>query len=213
MLDHQDVCIGVSAPTIGGPAEARLRPGRRSDARRIAMLFRISSDGVADYIWQKHQAEHPGLTPLDIGQRRYERENVTFSYQNCIVAEQDDQVVGMVHAFVMPERDPTASPERDPVLAPVADLEVPGSLYLSGLAVLPAWRNEGLGSCMLDAARAKARKLGADRLSLICFEQNEGAMRLYRRQGFVEVDRRTIVPHPLIHYTGDAVLMVTDVAG
>ena len=32
------------------------------------------------------------------------------------------------------------------------------------------------------------------RLSLICLEQNQGAMRLYSRLGFREIDRRPLVP-------------------
>jgi RimJ/RimL family protein N-acetyltransferase len=54
----------------------------------------------------------------------------------------------------------------------------------------------------------RARALGRPRVSLICFERNEGAMRLYRRLGFEELARRAVVPHPLLHYSdGDAVLL------
>ena len=49
-------------------------------------------------------------------------------------------------------------------------------------------------------------------VSLICFERNEGAMQLYRRLGFREIDRRAIVPHPSLHYRdGDALLMAHEV--
>ena len=48
-------------------------------------------------------------------------------------------------------------------------------------------------------------------LSLIVFEQNAGAKRLYERHGFREVDRRPAVPHELIYYRGDALLMVAGV--
>ena len=43
------------------------------------------------------------------------------------------------------------------------------------------------------------------------FEQNAVAKRLYERRGFREVDRRPVVPHELIHYMGDALLMVAGV--
>ena len=56
------------------------------------------------------------------------------------------------------------------------------------------------------------RRSGAGNVSLICFERNEGAMRLYRRLGFSEIDRRPIVPHPSLHYRdGDALLMAREV--
>ena len=53
--------------------------------------------------------------------------------------------------------------------------------------------------------------MGLGQVSLLVFEANDGAVRLYRRHGFREVDRRTLVPHPLIHCTGDVLLFVTDV--
>lgn len=54
-----------------------IRPARREDARRIAELFRISSDGVVDYIWQN--ASKVGEDPLEVGVRRYAREGVVGS--------------------------------------------------------------------------------------------------------------------------------------
>jgi hypothetical protein len=43
------------------------------------------------------------------------------------------------------------------------------------------------------------------------FEQNSGAKRLYDRGGYREVSRAPVNPHPLIHYTGDAILMVKEI--
>ena len=61
-------------------------------------------------------------------------------------------------------------------------------------------------------AFAHASELKLNKVSLICFERNEAALRLYHRLGFSEVDRRAIVPHPMLHYrNGDAVLMARDV--
>jgi len=45
-------------------------------------------------------------------------------------------------------------------------------------------------------------------MSLVVFEQNRDALRLYQRHGYREVARESIVPHPLIRLTGDALLMV-----
>lgn len=40
----------------------------------------------------------------------------------------------------------------------------------------------------------------------------DGPKRLYERHGFREVARRPVVPHQVIRYTGDALLMVAEVA-
>lgn len=185
------------------------RQARRDDARRIAELFRLASDGVADYVWTLLAEEEPGLSPIEIGARRYARENAAFSYQNCIVAEQGQRVVGNCHAFVI--ETPSSTEGLDPVLRPYAELEAPGSLYISSLAVDPEAQGRGIGSGLLERAIDRAARLGVEQLSLIVFEQNLGARRLYARFGFEEIDRRSIVPHPLIHATGAALLMVRTV--
>jgi ribosomal protein S18 acetylase RimI-like enzyme len=199
----------TSGAGASGP-DVVLRPARPGDCRRIAELFRISSDGVADYIWSTLQADYPGLSLLEIGERRYARENTAFSYQNCLVAEQGGAVIAMLHAFVIAASDGSCA-DVDPVLRPYAELEAPGSLYISGIAVAPEWRGQRLGTRLLAAARERARRLGCGALSLICLAENKGARRLYERHGFIVVDRRAVVPHPMIHATGEALLMTAPV--
>ena len=112
----------------------------------------------------------------------------------------------------MPARDNSANDNDapvDPVLQPYAELEDRGSLYVAGLAVFPEHRGRGLGRKLMERARDRAEALALPRVSLICFEPNQAALQLYRRLGFVEVDRRAIVPHPSLHYSeGDALLLV-----
>ena len=70
-------------------------------------------------------------------------------------------------------------------------------------------RARGGGTRLLAPLGARAE--GCPELSLICFAANAGALRLYARQGFTVVDRRDIVPHPMIHATGLALLMTAPV--
>ncbi|MGF1470201.1 MAG: GNAT family N-acetyltransferase [Rubrobacteraceae bacterium] len=188
------------------------RPATREDSRRIAELFRIASGGVADYVWSLLEPEYPGLTRIEIGEQRYARQNTDFSYENCAVAERAGAVIGMTHGYRMGEPEPEDDDEApDPVLEPYTNLEAPGSFYISSMAVLPQHRGGGLGTRMLEISSARARELGLSELSLIAFEQNEGAVRLYERNGFQVVDRVAVVPHAFIRYTGDALLMVSEV--
>lgn len=64
---------------------------------------------------------------------------------------------------------------------------------------------------MLSIAREQARERGLGVLSLLVFEHNVGAVRLYERDGFRVVDRAPIVPHDLIHHTGDVLLMAAEI--
>ncbi|MEO0536360.1 MAG: GNAT family N-acetyltransferase [Cyanobacteria bacterium P01_A01_bin.123] len=186
----------------------RFRAAQKPDCRIIASLYRISSDGVADYIWSK--LAQPGEDLLAVGQQRYERENTLFSYQNCTLAVQDGAIAGMLVAFPMVV-DADAEPEEDPVLVPYSKLEADNSYYVCGIAVFPEYRKQGIGTQMMKVAEAQAITKGFSKLSLIVFEQNVVAKRLYDRLGYVETAREAIVPHPLIHYTGDAILMVKKV--
>ena len=181
-----------------------IRPARKTDCRRIAELYRISSDGVADYIWTK--LAQPGDDLLDVGRKRYEREGIPFSYQNCKLVEIDDEIAGMLVAFPM-EVDPTYE-EEDPVLMPYSELEEDRSYYICGMAVEAQHRRKGIGTGLLAEAERACRQLGLGKLSLIVFEQNGDAKRLYERWGYVEQARHAVVAHALIHYTGDALLMV-----
>ncbi|HKY93782.1 MAG TPA: GNAT family N-acetyltransferase [Kiloniellales bacterium] len=189
-----------------------IRPAMRHEARTIAKLFLISSDGLAAYVWQ--QLAGPDDLLLAVGAKRYARDDIPCSYKNCLVAERAGRIIGMVHSVPIEDDLPDCYiPELpgDAVLKPYKELtsHQPPSLFVSGLAVFPAARRQGVGSRLLAAVRERARGLGLDQLSLICFEPNEGACRLYRSQGFAVTARRPLVPHPLLHYSaGDALLMV-----
>ena len=110
-------------------------------------------------MWRTLAPEYPGLTPLEIGARRYAREEGDFSNKNRTVAELGGEVIGMLHAYpVRPEQEWEAGEPLDPVLEPYARLEVPGSYHVSGIAVFPEHRGEGLGTRMLEMAKEKARQ-------------------------------------------------------
>ena len=185
------------------------RPARRDDAREIARFFQISSEGGADYIWSL--IAQPGEDLLEVGAARYAREGVNFSYENCLIAEQQGRVIGMMHSYVT-RHDPHAESVTDPVLAPYADMEIPDTLYISSLALDDGWRNKGLGATFLQAAQARCEALGLKGLSLIDYAANTGARRFYERHGFSIVKTCQITPHPLIRGTGKAFLMSRPVA-
>ncbi len=185
----------------------RIRPASKADSRKIAELYRIASDGVSDYIWTK--LAEPGEDILDVGQRRYEREDTVFSYRSATVVERDGKIIAMLVSFPMIIDKNYV--EEDPVLAPYSALEEPDSYYICAMAVFPEYRGQRIGHRLLRLAEDKARNNALTRLSLIVFERNEGAKRLYERNGYCERAREPVVPHPLIHHEGDAVLMVKDI--
>ncbi len=184
-----------------------IRPATKSEARKIAEFYAISSDGVANYVWSK--LAEPGEDLLDVGARRYAREDTDFSYQNCKLVEADSQVVAMLVAFPM-SVDP-GYVEEDPVLKPYSVLEEDNSYYICGVAVEEKLRGCGIGSQLMLEAEKDAKGRGFKKLSLVVFEENRRAVELYSKLGYRELMRETVVPHPLIHFTGDALLMVKSI--
>jgi len=180
------------------------RAATRSDSRRIAELYSIASDGVSDYIWSKMAGA--GQSLLDIGQQRYERKNTAFSYENCIVAEAEGQVIAVMLTYEMQEDDDYV--EEDPVLKPFWLLEEPNSFYIAGIAVDTSWRQKGIARTLMSMAESRCRQIGLPALSLIVFEANTVAHDFYLRLGYIETMRKPIVEHEMIHYTGDALLLV-----
>ena len=119
----------------------------------------------------------------------------------------------MLLAFGMPKgkaRDPRLRPTSDDanVFAPYMYLEEPDSWYVCGVALYPEHRGQGLGTQLMLLADDQARQNGFEKVSLVAFAQNEGSIRLYQKLGYEIVDRAPIIPHPLIHYDGEALLMV-----
>lgn len=184
--------------------KVEFRPASRDDCLDIARLYRISSEGVADYVWSKLAGEGEDL--LKVGEARYQRENTSFSYQNCTIVECDEKVAGMLVAFPM-YVDPDDH-EEDPVLQPYAELEEDQSLYVCSLALYPEYRGRGWGRELMAIAELRAKVLGLGKVSLIVFEQNVPARTLYEKLGYLETARRKVIPHPLIAHEGNALLLV-----
>lgn len=138
----------------------------------------------------------------------YEQEDLVFSYKNCVVVTHDKKIIGMLIAFPMEIESGFNDLEEDPVLVPYNKLEEANSYYIWEMALVPEYRNQGIGRKLLALAEDKAKEMSYEKLSLIVFEQNEGALSLYERHGFEEVAREPVVPHLLIRHTGDVLLMV-----
>ncbi len=189
----------------------RMRPARRDDADVLARLTDMAGHGLPSHLWAA--AASAGETPLEVGRRRVEREEGSFSYRNAWVIEVAGAVAAGLIGYRQPEPYGLDGLETfPPVVQPLMRLEAfaPGSWYVNVVAVLPEHRGTGLGSLLLADAERRAHEVGARALSLIVASENAGALRLYEHVGYRSFARRPVVEFPGFH-GGDWVLMTKPV--
>jgi diamine N-acetyltransferase len=92
------------------------------------------------------------------------------------LAEHEGEVIGFVTAQLRP-------PAQEPYLAPER------RALVQNLGMLSAWRGQGIGRTLMEAAEAWARQHGATRLVLNVWEFNTGALRFYETLGYSSFSR------------------------
>ena len=186
--------------------KVEFRPATKIESRKIAELICIAGDGVLDYAWSKEARE--GEDVLDVGQRIYENEDMDLNYKNCVIAEIKGEIAGVLATSPVVLNPEMNISKTDPVFAPYMKLQEDESYYIWAVSLYEKFRGKGIGTAFMEIAELKAKEHGLNKLSLLVFEQNSGALKLYKRLGYKEVSRLPVVPHPLIKHTGDVLLMV-----
>lgn len=148
-----------------GEKEPWVRDAVPADRKAIAEIYRTLFEAMSNLQPQYIQAaeQDPDFI-LKI---------ITESKKDILVAQCDVQLLGF--ALVLMTHTP---PYRCFVPHPYADL--------LDLAVLPAARGKWLGTLLLQAVKSWAKAYGADYLELGALSNNQGAVRLYEREGFRE---------------------------
>jgi len=87
------------------------------------------------------------------------------------LAEHQGEVIGFVTVQLRP-------PAQEPYLVPET------RALVQNLGMLSAWRGQGIGRTLMEAAEAWARQRGATRLVLNVWEFNTGALSFYESLGY-----------------------------
>jgi len=190
------------------------RQATKADCHAIAELALMAGEGIPAYFWE--QSRQPGQEIEDVGAQNAASDTENFSWRNVHLAVNGNAVAGMLLAYRLPDAEHAEDLEAFPAfIRPLIELEhcVPGSFYINMLATYPEYRNQAVGTTLMGLADKLAATAGCSLLSVEVFEQNAGALRLYRRLGYAIVDKRPVVPHPCHPYTGDVVLLTKPVSG
>ena len=134
------------------------------------------------------------------------REDSQYSYKNTLVAMEGNQVAGIAtaydggqlhalrrvfieHARKWLKKDHSAMDDETQA----------GELYLDSLAVLPAYRCQGIASRLLKATAAKALAMGIQQVGLLVDKGNPAGERLYVSNGFHYANDAQWGGHPMKH--------------
>lgn len=74
------------------------------------------------------------------------------------------------------------------------------SLYLTGMAVLPAMQKQGVGRALLEEATKIARRWPSDAIRLDAWDADAGAGPFYAKCGYREVAHAAYKANPLIYF-------------
>lgn len=184
------------------------RAAAPDDAALLAECVNHAGEGMPLFLWTKLAGDEKSAWSL--GLERARRETGAFSYRNAVVIEHEGAAAGCLIGYAIPDAPEPIADDMPAMFRPLQELEnlAPGTWYVNVVAVLPAYRNLGLGARLMALAEHIARALGERRMSLIVSDGNPGAARLYRRIGYAEIARRPIVKDGWTH-EGEAWLLMT----
>lgn len=124
-------------------------------------------------LWQGYQAFYKTAIAADVTELTWQRFLDPNEAMHCAVAEQDGELVGMVH-YIYHRSCWTRG----------------DYCYLQDLFAAPGRRGQGLGRALIEHVYAQAAAAGASRVHWLTHETNTDAMLLYDRiadkSGFIQ---------------------------
>jgi ribosomal protein S18 acetylase RimI-like enzyme len=187
-----------------------IRAATPDDAPALADFVQFASEGLALRVWSRLAGADGDAWA--VGRERARRETGSFSYRNAFVLEAAGAAAAGLIGYPLPDAPLAIAPDLPATFVPLQELEnlAAGSWYVNVLAAYPEHRGKGLGTALLDLARAKALKLGRPGLSIIVSNANRGARRLYERCGYREAARRVMLKEDWINPATHWVLLTRD---
>ncbi|MEO8253448.1 MAG: GNAT family N-acetyltransferase [Flavobacterium sp.] len=133
------------------------------------------------------------------------QENNQYSYQNCVVAEQENQIIAAVNIYdgakLIELRNPIIAyihTHFNPAFCPEAETQA-GEFYIDCLGVNPNQQGKGIGSQLLAFLIQEYVVQNQKIVGLLVDDKNPQAKKLYLKLGFKSVGKKSLVGKTLEH--------------
>lgn len=135
-----------------------------------------------------------------------EREDTQYSYRNTLVAMDEDRLVGIAvcydggrlhelrRTFIQAAMEYIGKDHTG-----MDDETQAGELYLDSLAVMPAYRRQGIAQRLLNATKERAERMGLPCVGLLVDKGNPAGEALYASVGFRYANDSQWGGHPMKH--------------
>lgn len=167
--------------------ELTFRKAEQKDAKSAAELIHLAITDIAERLTGQTKTENIRESLAYF----FREKNNRLSFQNTMITDVLDEVVGMVISY--PGED--ASVLDEPILSRLRkeshsqeiyfDQEAePGDYYIDTLSVSPKYQGYGIGTALIKEVEKTAKRMGYSRVSLNVSHDNPAAKGLYEKLGY-----------------------------
>ncbi|MCV9930297.1 GNAT family N-acetyltransferase [Flavobacterium sp. LS1R49] len=178
-----------------------IRKATIKDAEYIATYLLLAMEGIVyKFIKEENHAKAKDFLLYFI-----EKENNQYSYENCFVVEDDNEIVAAVNIYDGAElkllREPIVQYVRthfNKDFNPEDETQA-GEYYIDTLGVSPKCQGKGIGSKILQFLIDEYANKKQYTLGLLVEEENPNAKKLYLKLGFKPVGNKTLAGKKMEH--------------
>ena len=178
-----------------------IRKATIEDSENIAALLLLAMEDII----YKFIGEKNPKTAYYFLLHFVETENNQYSYQNCFVAEEENEIIGAVSVYDGAQLHPLRKPIVDYVRLNFnsdfnpEDETQSGEFYIDSVGVSPNHQGKGIGSKLLQFLIDEYVTQNHRTLGLLVEEANPNARKLYLKLGFKIVGTKTLVGKTMEH--------------
>ena len=175
------------------------REGRLDDCQVLAELINTSADGAVEYLL----ADDSGFA-LDKMSLMLQHE-VYYSYANTLVAEFQQEVIGMVLSFssdglqINDQLDNHYQAAKLDYINYFVENKIPNCWHLDAICINADFRSAGVGGKLLNLVKQRAREYSFKSVGVYVFASNTAAIKFYQRNGFVMRKKIDVSQHEFLH--------------